>query len=170
MNQPTYIKLLTFLTILATPFWSFGQQDCFDAITVCSNSYTQNSSFVGVGSISEIPTGSSCLGNGEANSVWYIFTIISPGDLTFQLTPNVATDDYDFAVYDLTTDSCSGIVNGTNTAVSCNYSATTGATGLSTGFTQTSAGSSNPNQNAPLTVSAGQTYALMVSNFTSVLR
>lgn len=170
MTEPLLKSYLIFVLIALAVFnasESHGQQDCFDAIKVCDQSFTQANAYAGTGAVSEIPSGSSCLGNGESNSVWYVFTIISAGDLTFQLTPNVATDDYDFAVYDLTTDSCAGIVNGTNTPVSCNYSATTGATGLSNGATQTTAGSSDPNQNAPLSVSVGQTFALMVSNFTS---
>lgn len=146
---------------------AMAQQDCFDAIRVCSPSYTQANAYAGTGSVSEIPSGSSCLGNGESNSVWYVFTIIGSGQLTFQLSPNAPTDDYDFAVYDLSVDSCVGIANGTNLPVSCNYSATTGATGLTIGAAQTNAGSSDPNQNEALTVTAGQTYALMVSNFTS---
>ena len=162
--------LKSLLGIIALQYYcvaALAQQDCFDAIRVCSPSYTQANAYAGTGALSEIPTGSSCLGNGESNSVWYVFTIIGGGQLTFQLTPNVPTDDYDFAIYNLSVDSCVGIANGTNLPVSCNYSAETGATGLSAGATQSNAGSSDPNQNEPLTVSAGQTYALMVSNFTS---
>lgn len=163
-----FLKLLL-LTILVTGQFvsAWAQQDCFDAINVCSPSYTQANAFAGSGGVSEIPSGSSCLGNGESNSVWYIFSIITPGQLTFQLTPNVATDDYDFVVYNITSDSCIGITNGTNAPISCNYSAAAGSTGLSSGSSITSAGSSDPNQCAPLTVVAGQTFALMVSNFTS---
>lgn len=170
MDQPihrTFILLLVGCLGIFANKVAVAQQDCFDAIRVCSPSYTQANAYAGTGSVSEIPNGSSCLGAGESNSVWYVFSIISAGELTFQLTPNVATDDYDFAVYDLNTDSCTGIVNGTNTPISCNYSATTGATGLSVGASQTTAGSSDPNQNAPLNVTPGQTYAVMVSNFTS---
>ena len=161
------IKFLCLLILSFCAFTALGQQDCFDGIKVCSQSYSQANAFAGTGTVNEIPTGSSCLGNGESNSVWYVFTIITPGQLTFQLTPNVPADDYDFVVYDLTTDSCAGIANGSNSPVSCNYSAQTGATGLSNGSTLSTAGSSDPNQCAPLTVTAGQTYALMVSNFTS---
>jgi gliding motility-associated-like protein len=166
MRRIGHISFATLLLLL-THLVALGQQDCFDAIRVCEASYTQSNAFSGFGDTQEIPNGSSCLGNGEANSVWYVFTVITGGELTFQLTPNVTTDDYDFAVYDISTDSCAGIANGTNQAVRCNYSAQTGTTGLSTGSALASAGSSDPNQCMPLSVVPGQVFALMVSNFTS---
>lgn len=110
-----------------------------------------------------------CLGNGEVNSVWYSLTATQDGTLGFQLTPNNPTDDYDFAVFNLTGDSCSSIASGVLTPISCNYSATTGATGLSGAGSQTNVGTSGPNQNAMLNVTAGETYMILVSNFTSSL-
>lgn len=144
-----------------------AQQDCSSAISVCTNSFVQNSAFSGVGSSQEIPNGSSCLSNGEVNSVWYRFSVASGGSLEFQLNPLNPNDDYDFALYELTNDSCAGISSGLNQAVSCNYSADQGSTGLSAGGTGNNNGSSGPNQNAPLTVQSGQSYTLLVSNFTS---
>lgn len=144
-----------------------AQQDCFNSINVCSNSFVQNNSYSGVGSSQEIPPGSSCLGNGEVNSVWYTFTPSNSGNLEFQLNPINPNDDYDFALYNLTNDSCSGIGIGANTPVSCNYSADQGATGISAGGSGNDNGSSGSNQNAPIPVVAGATYALLVSNFTS---
>lgn len=143
------------------------EQDCLNAIHVCSNSYVQNSAFSGFGAVNDIPVGSSCLQNGEVNSVWYTFNAVSAGQLTVQLNPLNPNDDYDFAIYDLTVDSCVGIQNGDATPVRCNYSSQPGATGLATGFAQTSAGTSDPNQCAPLTVSGGDAFAMVVSNFTS---
>ena len=90
----------------------YGQQDCFDAISVCSNTYVQNTSFSGFGASQEVQPGVSCLGNGESNSAWYLFTVTSPGTLEFQLDPINPNDDYDFALYNLTNDSCSGIAAG----------------------------------------------------------
>lgn len=144
-----------------------AQQDCFDAIYVCSESYQQTNSFNGVGNAQEIPTGSTCLGNGEVNSVWYTFTANAGGELLFQLNPLNPNDDYDFALFNLTNDSCSGIAAGLNQPVSCNYSAAAGATGLSTGGSGNDNGSSGSNQNAPVSVQQGETYALLVSNFTA---
>lgn len=145
----------------------FAQQDCFDAISVCTNSYTQTTSYTGTGSVDEVPVGSSCLGNGEANSVWYTFTATSSGNLEFQLNPVSAGDDYDFALYNLSTDSCSGIELGTSSPVSCNYSADPGPTGLSAGGSGNNNGASGSNQNAPLAVQSGESFALLISNFTA---
>lgn len=146
---------------------AFGQQDCFDAINVCSSSYSQTSSYVGVGSEQEVPPGSSCLSNGEVNSVWYTFTANTAGYLLFQLNPFNSGDDYDFALYSLTNDSCSGIVAGLNVPISCNYSADAGSTGISNSGSGNNNGSSGPNQNQPLAVQAGESFALLISNFTS---
>lgn len=146
---------------------ALAQQDCFDAIYVCNSSYTQNTAYTGVGAEQEVPPASTCLGNGEVNSVWYRFTVYNTGSLTFQLNPLNPNDDYDFALFNLTNDSCSGILNGTLSPISCNYSSSVGATGLSNGGIGNSNGSSGPNQNASLNVIAGESYALMVSNFTA---
>ncbi|MBI1286337.1 MAG: PKD domain-containing protein [Flavobacteriales bacterium] len=146
---------------------AFAQQDCFNAITVCTDSYSQSSSYSGVGSVLEVAPGTSCLGNGETNSVWYTFNVSASGTLEFQLNPINPNDDYDFALYDLTNDSCSGILAGLNTPVSCNYSADQGATGLSPSGNGNDNGSSGSNQNAPVNVQSGEQYALLVSNFTA---
>jgi len=153
--------------LILIPLGLFAQQDCFDAINVCFNNYTQTSSFVGVGSIQEVAPGSSCLGNGEINSAWYTFTVTSAGNLEFQLNPLNPNDDYDFALYNISTDSCNGIQIGTNQPVSCNYSADQGPTGLSSSGSGNNNGSSNSNQNAPVAVQIGETYVLLVSNFTA---
>ena len=160
-------KIIFGLIFIVSQTLVYGQQDCFDAIYLCTTTYTQNNSFAGVGTVQEVTQGATCLGNGEANSVWYRFTVNTSGTLTFQLAPFNANDDYDFALFDLTNDSCSGIANGTNTPISCNYSSTTGATGLSNGGSGNQNSSSGPNQNAQINVQQGNTYALMISNFTA---
>ena len=143
------------------------EQDCFNAINVCTQSFSQADAFSGFGAINEIPVGAGCLQNGEVNSVWYAFTIFQAGNLTLQLNPLNLNDDYDFAIYNLTNDSCSGIAQGLNLPVRCNYSASPGSTGLSNGASLTTSGTSDPNQLAPLSVTAGETYVMVVSNFTS---
>ncbi|MCF8462274.1 MAG: gliding motility-associated C-terminal domain-containing protein [Flavobacteriales bacterium] len=153
--------------LLSFQLEAIAQQDCFDAIYVCSSSYVQNSSYSGVGSEQEVPPATTCLGNGEVNSVWYRFTVTSSGSMGFLLNPLNPNDDYDFALFNLSNDSCSGILAGTNLPVSCNYSADPGATGMSANGTGNTNGSSGPNRNALRQVLAGESYALMISNFTS---
>lgn len=165
--RPILKGLFGIISFLLLHFEGNAQQDCSSAISVCSSSYVQSNSYVGVGSSQEIPAGSSCLDNGEVNSVWYTFSPSNSGNLEFQLNPINPNDDYDFALYNLTNDSCTGIGVGANTPVSCNYSADQGATGISIGGTGNDNGSSGPNQNSPLPVIAGETYALLVSNFTA---
>ncbi|MFM1875641.1 MAG: hypothetical protein RL266_1378 [Bacteroidota bacterium] len=163
-----FLGLFLFCLLVSSQVTSvWAQQDCFDAIYLCSTSYTENSSFLGVGNEQEVSPGSTCLGNGEVNSVWYRFTVNTGGTLQFQLNPLNANDDYDFALFDLTNDSCSGILAGLNSPASCNYSSQPGSTGLSQSGSGNNNGSSGPNQNAQLNVQAGDQYALMISNFTA---
>lgn len=143
------------------------EQDCFRSILICSPTYTQSNSYSGVGSVVDVAPGQTCLGNGEVNSVWYSITATQAGTFGFQLNPVNPNDDYDFAVFNLTGDSCSSIANGTLAPIRCNYSATTGATGLSSGATQTNVGTSGPNQCSMINVNVGETYMILVSNFTS---
>lgn len=160
-----FLFALTVFSILSEK--ARGQQDCFDAINVCSSTYVQNTSYSGTGFEDEVPSGTSCLGNEEVNSVWYTFTATSSGSLEFQLNPLNPNDDYDFALYDLTNDSCTGISAGLNLPLSCNYSAGAGSTGLSSVGIGNNNGSSDSNQNQPINVQAGQVYALLICNFTA---
>lgn len=142
------------------------QQDCFNAISVCQAVYNQANSYTGIGNLDEIFV-SNCLATGENNSVWYIFTVSAPGNLGFNITPNNALDDYDWAVYNLTNASCSDIATDPTLEVSCNYSGTPGATGANgtSGFnTQGAAGTPG---NAFIPVVAGQTFVLVVDNFSA---
>lgn len=157
-------------------------QDCMGAIPVCQNVYNQNNSFSGTGNYpGEIPDyagalsdnncPNNCLLDGELNDVWYIFTVQSSGNLNFTITPNSSSDDYDWALYNLTNANCSNILtNNSSVQASCNFCGSGGATGIATGYS----GNCNygdpiacSNFNGPLPVTAGQTYVLNVSNFSS---
>src|ERR1700740_56705 len=74
------------------------EQNCNNAIPVCQQTYAQNSSYTGHGTIQELS--STCLSSNETNSVWYTFTVQNPGTFTFMLN---TANDYDFALYDITT-------------------------------------------------------------------
>lgn len=161
-----YFSCFTFL------FFSKGNaqspQDCINAITVCNNVYVQTTTFSGFGNTQEITSGgNTCLGNGETNSSWYLFKIKNPGSLTIDISPVNALDDYDFVIYNLTGDSCQSISLGNNLPVRCNYSSTAGNTGLANGYVQASVNSSGPPFCAPLNVASGETYVMMINNFTS---
>ena len=148
-------------TILSSP-----EQDCNSAIPVCQNVYSTAVSYSGEGNTQEIPS-NSCLGSNEKNSVWYTFSTSSAGNLAFNITPNNGSDDYDFALYDITGNNCSGISSGAITPIRCNFSATGGVTGLSASGTNASESASGSNQSSVLATGSGKTCVLIISNYSS---
>lgn len=143
------------------------EQDCIHAIPLCNNSYVQQNSYSGQGAIlNEINPLYSCLTSGERNDVWYSFTVKTGGDLNFSITPINPSDDYDWAVFNLTGKSCSNIALDSTMEVSCNFSANTGCGGVTgpNGLTSGFCGQ----QNEPIIpVIAGETYVINVSNFSA---
>lgn len=153
----------------------FGQTtaDCEGAITLCGDFYSEENASFSTGDLAEY-TGA-CNAGTEYPSVWYTFTVQEDGDLSFILTPNQVADDYDWAVFDITEGGCAGITaGGASPEVACNSFGefgNNGSTGISSamGGTGTSNGPGNANGpafNADLPVSAGDTYALVVMNWT----
>lgn len=145
------------------------EQDCFEAIPVCQTVYNQGTSYDGFGTTDEILNRpGTCLITGENNSVWYIFTVSASGNLEFTLSPNLVVDDYDFSLFNLTGFSCEDIASGAAPEVRCNFAVTPGvSTGISSTGTGISAGPNGPDFLTPLAVTAGETYVLVVDNFTS---
>jgi gliding motility-associated-like protein len=144
---------------------SAPEQDCANAVSVCQQSYTQANSYSGIGANQELS--GTCLSGGETNSVWYTFTVQNPGTFTFTLNVN-NTDDYDFALYNITSIGCAGVPSAT--PVRCNYSATTGPTGLTlpaSSSSTLSVGSSGSSTMPGVNVTTGQTFALIINNFTA---
>ncbi|MES1198300.1 MAG: PKD domain-containing protein, partial [Chitinophagaceae bacterium] len=171
-------------------------QDCSTAAILCNNNtFSQGTSSAGYGT-QELNTTATCLGTQERQSKWFKFSIGCSGTLGFTINPNVNTDDYDFALFDVT----SGCPTPTTPAIACNYWGTTpppasnandfeGCTGISIygsggpgaqpGIQAVSCAKdwANPgfqpytffNQSAgvynPLNVIAGNTYALLVDNY-----
>ena len=141
-------------------------QDCYGAIPVCQNTYSQSTSYTGQGNINDLsPSNQGCLTTGENNSVWYIVNITTAGSFTFDITPNSATDDYDFALWDLTDKSCDDLMGG-QPPIRCNYaslanSSAGGNTGLSTSSTAPSLGASGPSYSSSINATVGQTLSLI---------
>lgn len=147
------------------------EQDCINAIPVCDPIIIQTNAYQGVGATEDIDGSLSCLQNGENNSVWYIFEIAGSGILEFTISAiSQPTDtiDYDFALFDITNASCADIING-GLEVRCNYAFTDSITGLRTGFTETSAGPGGDKFCAPLAVTPGQKFVLLIDNFSSLV-
>lgn len=156
--------------------------DCPGAIRICQAVYTFAQAVPDHGTIQELPGGGgTCLLTGERKTVWFIFTIQQGGTVGFIIDPGSSTD-YDFAMWDVTglSNPCSAI--GSQPPIRCNYSGSTSTTSCCGGYmggpgitgldhTTTQAGNlSNGALDPPvmpgLTVTAGQTFLLVVNNFT----
>jgi gliding motility-associated-like protein len=127
--------------------------------------YVQTDSYRGAGrNPDEIDGANSCLLLGEQNSVWYTFRVEVGGQLCFTISPIDTVDDYDWALFHLTGTTCAAIATNPFLAVACNWTFNAGCGGA----TGLDARTDCIEQFSPcLTVQAGETYALNVSNFTA---
>ena len=181
------IKILFPLILLWFGNTVFAQtptvQDCLGAIPICAQVYTETTSPSGSGNYPNEIFGTSqggiCCMDNELNSIWYTFTVNQSGDFGFTLTPNNLTDDYDWAMFNITNGTCADIFNDISMQVSCNAAGggtcngLTGANG-STAFANQGAGCNSfpPTQfsggsadNALVPVNQGNTYVLVISNW-----
>ena len=135
-------------------------QDCMGAIPICNDTYHEENAYSGEGNYTgEINGNISCLG-GELNDVWYVFTVQTNGNLNFSIVPNDPSDDYDWAVYDLSDRQCSNIFNMAWIEVSCNYAPNDG-----NGITGPNGNIANFQCEPVVPVQAGQTFVINVSQF-----
>jgi len=139
------------------------EQDCPNALPVCQNIFVQPNSYQGEGQNPNEIGGTSCLGGGEVNDVWYIFTVQSPGNLCFSITP-ANNDDYDWAVYNLTNATCADIATNGALEVSCNFAPNLGCGGV-TGPNGQTAGPCGGQNEPCIPVVAGETFVINVSNW-----
>lgn len=178
MNKLFQLSSLALFLSVAAKAQTPTVQDCLGAIPVCQPVYMENTSPTGDGNYdNEINPNISC--TTELNSIWYVFTVNQNGNLGFLITPNNITDDYDWAVYDITNATCAEIRTNPALEVSCNAAGggtcdgLTGATGGSIWDVQGAGCDANPpNQDSGNTafndfipMQAGRTYVLMVSNW-----
>ena len=140
------------------------EQDCFNAIPICSNVYAQPNSYTGQGRVlDEIPLSSTCLVTGEVNNVWYILTVKQAGDLCFTLNPNNPADDYDWAVFNLSNSNCSDIASDLSLAVSCNDRKPIGGNGTTGPNGNVGGGGGQFEECIP--VLEGETYVININSF-----
>ena len=169
---------LLFLIFTSLGTYLYAQSsDCATATSVCSSFFSQNDSPSGTGNVYEQAPGT-CQTGGEFNSAWYVFTVQETGNLNFILTPNDLNNDYDWSLFDITTNGCAGINNGSSPEVSCNsYGENFGLQGA-TGISSAQGGFGNlngpgningPPFNADLNVPVGEVFALVVMNFSATL-
>lgn len=166
------------------------ESDCPGAIRICGASYSYPGGIPTAGQTLELGTDGrgTCLLGGEHRSVWFIFTVQQSGTMGFLLCPNAAVgNDYDFAMWDVTglQDPCS-IFQGTGNVpapIRCNFSipnqstccggiscSNNGLTGLDHTNPQAgniSYGASGPAVMPGLNVTAGQTFLLLIDNWSN---
>lgn len=145
------------------------EQDACNALLICGNGFFSPYSYQGNGVASDMPN-TPC-GSGEQNSMWLRLNIISSGTLVFTITPQLTTDDYDFAIINATGKNCANLLS--SDVVRCNFNqnqnpvTNNGIVGLSatTADQYVQSGTVGSNFVAPLNVTTGQTYLIMINNF-----
>jgi SprB repeat/CHU_C Type IX secretion signal domain len=154
--------------------------DCPDASILCDKSAFVVQKVTGAGTNNLEMEDAQCFFNGspgikESNSTWFVWTCSKSGTLTFSLSPLNLPDDIDFVIYRLP----NGIGNCNNKQIlRCMASGEgppypspcLGPTGLRVGDTDVSedAGCQEAGDDAwlaPLDMIQGETYALVVNNF-----
>ncbi|ASW75090.1 chromophore lyase [Chryseobacterium piperi] len=164
-------KALLFITFLVSHFFFAQNNDCVTAIPICSNAnITQTPN--GIGDHDEGNAG--CL-NGENNSIWFTFSTLSAGTLTFEINP-VNNVDYDWALYG-PNNNCTEIQ--TIDPIRCSYDAPSPGqyvTGLNLTSLDTSEGAGTDNLGNPsdgmvkyIDVLPGQVYYLLIDNFSPTI-
>jgi gliding motility-associated-like protein len=106
----------------------------------------------------------------DKNPFWYKFTCYQSGTLSFTITPNTISDDYDWQLYDVT--GLDLAVTGINafTIVTGNWSGSSGTTGASSSGVNFIQCGSDPAANRPRFARSpnliqGHDYILLVSHF-----
>ena len=150
-------KVLFFLLFFVV--FAQAQSDCDTAIPVCGNSnISYNPS--GHGNSSESLGG--CLSI-EHFSVWYSFTISTPGTLTMTITPNFQAD-YDWAIYG------PNVTCATRgTPIRCSYASTSSGylTGMNMTATETTETAAGDGWVRYMDVLPGESYYMIVDNWSA---
>ncbi len=149
--------------------------DCEGSIVLCGGIYTEETAPPGTGNVYEFTGG--CNQGTETMSLWYTFTAQEAGTISFVIDPAEDLDDYDWGLFDITNGGCAGIVaqDGSSPEVSCNSYGSFTSNGP-TGISSTNGGTGNSNGpgdlngpafNQDLQVDSGQTFALVVMNWSN---
>ncbi len=158
LNNPTSLRYSVNCT--------FNDNECYGATQICNDApFSANTA--SPGSYQELNVANQgCLLDGENQSYWYFFQPVMNGTITFNIN-TCATCDYDFAIW--ATGNCGNL----GAPIRCSFDATEGTTGLNASAADLSEGAggvpANPSPKfvAPLNVIAGQTYMLLIDNYTA---
>ncbi len=185
---PDYMPQINFANLIAgqtyyVRLWEFGNNafgnfnfcvvengasnsnvDCSSSNQLCSDSQVSGASS-GFGSQDLSAGNDGCLGL-EHQSNWFYAQVTTAGDFSFSITPQVATDDYDFAVWQYPAGS-SVPCPPTTQPTRCSFSAVDGATGLGNGANDNSEGAAGNGWVAPISVNVGDILVILVDNFSS---
>ena len=138
-----------------------GNSDACAASFICSNlGFNDLSNGPGINP-TEGCGGTNCV-TGENYSNWYSFSAATSGSLTFTINPNTATNDFDYALFGPNV-ACGSL----GAPLRCSYAANTGNTGLGNGAVDVSEDVAGDGWTSGINVTAGQTYMLMVNNWTA---
>jgi hypothetical protein len=158
-------QLLMLYVVLLAGQVAAQNNNCSNAVQICTDvTFSGNSN--GPGSVQELPDNNTidgCL-RVEHQSSWYYFSPVTSG--TVALTIQTAVD-YDFAIW------ASGNCSNLGSPVRCSYSAQNGYTGLaatnSSGNTVSDVSEPQAGDRwvMPLNVTAGQTYIMLIDNYTA---
>lgn len=134
--------------------------DCNFATPVCSN-ITINDASNGPGIAAE---GCSGCNTSEVFTNWYRIQIQTSGSLAFTINPNINSDDFDPVVYGPNV-TCGSL----GSPIRCSYAANSGNgnTGLGNGALDNSEDVSGDQWVAPLNVTAGQTYYVLINGWSA---
>lgn len=136
--------------------------DCMGGTAIChAQQINDNPTNTGLSADLNLHT-RGCLSNNERQGLWYRFTVSSSGTLGFTITPQNLANDYDFALWGpYPSFSCPV----EQLPVRCNYSGTTGATGVSSAGTNPSEPAGGSKWSSLMNVTAGENYMLYISNW-----
>ena len=116
-----------------------------------------------------------CSGDGadyeNKNPFWYKFTCYLGGTLSFTITPNTNSDDYDWQLFDITGRNPNDVFSVRSLVVAGNWSGSSGPTGASPSGSPGIECASSPSANTPTfsqmpTLILGHEYLLLISHFT----
>lgn len=134
-----------------------GNQNCSSYTQVCNDaSFAGNSSGAGT---QELNAGNQGCMSTEHQSSWYVFNVVSSGTLALNITTAV---DYDFAIWGPNV-TCGAL----GTPIRCSWAAGGGNTGLGNGAVDVTEGAGGDRWVQTLPVTAGQTYIMLIDNFTA---
>ena len=128
------------------------------ALPICGNTITNIYSYQSnTGNPTGVGTCASSTGTFTYNQNWvyYRFKCYTTGTFNFTLTPNDATSDLDWAMWNVTTSGCSSITN--SNMIECNAADVLGATGIQTGGLPAASFENN------ITITAGSSYIIGIS-------